>query len=206
MSEILTKETGDGDLQVRSGALETVQMDGSGNLIYPVGLGSYIGCSAAFTPAATPTDLSAIIGKAAAVVKVYRTWITGIQTTAGNNWLYLVRRSAVNTGGTPALMTPIMQLDSSDSAPTATPFTYSANPSALGSAAGTIPLRVNSPAAATAGLGSGLVGLMFDFVAAFGKPLTLRGTSEGCYWNFNGVALPAGLSISIGYQWAEVPV
>lgn len=171
------------------------------SIVLPGSARSYSGSSVAFSPPATPTDLFYIAGAAGVIVKIWKLWFSTVQTTAGVNSLFLVKRSTANSGGTPVATTKI-PLDSNDAAAQATVQHYTANPTP-GTAIGNIwSGKVNSPAPGTAGIG-GLVGVELDFSALFGKPVTLRSAAEGLALSFDGAVLPTGLSVISGVRWSE---
>lgn len=167
-----------------------------------IGKQTFMAATAAFTPPATPTDIWSITGSATKTVRLLRLGWSNTQTTAGVNTWFVIKRSSVNTGGSPTTLT-LVPNDSNNAAATATVVNYTANPSPLGSSSGPVWTgKINSPAPATAGIG-GLCGIELDFVDMFGQPLCLRGTTQQLALNFNGAALPAGLSMLIWCQWTE---
>lgn len=164
-------------------------------------LPSYSGGSAAFSPPATPTDVFVLGGVANMILRVWRLYLCTVQTTAGVNSWFLIKRSAANTGGTPVAATKVPH-DSSDPASSAVCQAYTANPTINGTVGNIWAGKINSPAPATAGIG-GLVGVQFDFRAMFGKPIMLRGANEQLAVNFGGAALPPGLSVHVSADWTE---
>ena len=155
--------------------------------------------STAFTPGATPQDVFTITGSATTNVYVLKMGISTTQSTAGVNAFFLEKRSTANSGGTSASAT-VVPLNSNYTA-TATVLQYTANPTA-GSAVGDVwGGWVDSPAVATAGVG--LVGVEVDFQTMFGQPLALLSASQVLAWNFNGAALPSGLSVIAYVHWVE---
>lgn len=157
----------------------------------------YFAASAPFTPGATPQDVFTITGSATKTITVLRTGISSIQTTAGSNWWHLVKRSTANTGGTSAAVTKVPTDDAFDPA-TATVLQYTANPTA-GNLIGRLWVgRVPSPAPATSIIGD------IESAREFSDPRTvLSGINDVLAWNFNGIALPAGLSITPYVCWME---
>ncbi len=163
---------------------------------------TYSTASTAFTPPATPTDMFTITGSATNNIYILKMGISTTQTTAGVNSLALIKRSAANIAGTSAAAVPT-PFDSANPVATATPLQYTANPTTLGAAAGTVWRGwVNSPAVGTAGLG-GLQGVEINFEDMFGQPLTLLSTAEVLAWSFGGAALPSGLSVIATVVWTE---
>lgn len=149
-----------------------------------------------FTPAATPTDIWDLFGNGTTTVVVTRIKITGIQTTAGNPEVLVVKRSTANTVGTRVAQTAV-PLDAGDAAASSTPGHYTANPT-TGTLVGAVARQyVLIVPAATAIQG----GVEFNF-GDKGKGLLLSGTAQGVAVNLNGVTL-AGGQISIEVEWYE---
>lgn len=172
-----------------------------GSLQIPGVKASYLAYSAAFTPGATPQDIFTITGSATKLVKILRVFLSTLQTTAGVNGWIVLKRSTANSGGTSAAVVRVGS-DQNDSAATATVLQYTANPTAGNLIGNAWSGFISSPAPATAGIG-GIMGAFVDFPDSLGKPITLRSTSDVLAWNFNGAALPAGLSVRAGVIWTE---
>lgn len=163
--------------------------------------------SGTFTPAATPTDLVTIFGSASKKVRVLSFKITTTNTAAGSQQFFLIKRAAVNSGGT-AVSATLVPAETGDVA-TATVQHYTANPAALGTSAGTINTkRVASPVA-TPATWAGITRegdyemLNRTFSDPLQKPLTLTANTEGLCLNFNGVALVAGQTHAYQVIWTE---
>lgn len=175
------------------GALRIEQLLTSAN-VYAVGTG-------AFTPPATPTDIATIIGSATRTIYVTKMEVSTTQTTAGVNTWFVIKRSAANTGGTSATPT-LVPLDSNNPAVTAVVRSYTANPTALGASVGTVrTTRILSDAATTATQPA----YVFDFTnSGLSSGIVLRGIAQTLSLNFNGAALPAGLSVMVNFEWIEI--
>ena len=161
---------------------------------------TYSAATGSFTPPATPTDMFIINGSATKTIKISQIIISTTQTTAGVNVFFVVKRSTANTGGTSVSET-LVPYDSQDTAATGTAKHYTANPT-VGTAVGTI----RSPklwSADASGANSGMSIYTFDFQRLNEQGMTLRGVAEGLAVNFNGAALPAGLSVNISVTWTE---
>ncbi len=162
---------------------------------------TYAATSTAFTPGATPQDIFTLTGSATNNVYVIKMGITTTQTNAGTNAFFIAKRSTPNTTGTHA-EPAIVSYDSNNPAATAVASQYTANPGANGTLVGYLwGGWVNSPAVATAGIGSGV--LEVDFMDMFGQPVCLLSASEVLGWNFKGAALPGGLSVVSYVVWYE---
>lgn len=160
--------------------------------------GAFVAASAPFTPGATPQDVFTITGSATRVVRVIRMGLSALQTTAGMNSWQIIKRSSANTSGTSASVAKV-PIDDAYPAATATVLQYTVNPTA-GTAIGAIwSGRVAAPAPATA------VGNTEKIIelSSMGQLATLTGTTDVLAWNFNGAALPAGLSITPWVVWTE---
>jgi hypothetical protein len=158
---------------------------------------SYSASIPAFTPAATATDFITVTGATGKVVTVTSISITGTTTAGTLNALYIYKRSAANTGGTTAAVTPTIH-DSLSPAPSSTVVSYSANPSALG--AGTV---VRSDYLALPSGASGSFQRTYSFTDRAAKGIKLRGTSESIALNWAGAAIPSGLKLFITVEWTE---
>ena len=156
----------------------------------------------AFSPPATPTDLFTITGSASKTIRVTAITVGTVQTTAGINRIYLLKRSAANTGGTSAAPT-IVPHDSSNAAATATVLSYTVT-GTPGALVGNLSIKnVNSSILAT-GINvsdTDMYPRTCEFELA--QPITLRGVAQVLCVNFNGAALPAGLSVVGSITWTE---
>jgi len=159
---------------------------------------TYDAATAAFTPGATPQDVFTIQGSNTKLIRVTRIRLTSVQNTAGINSWFLVRRSSANTGGTSTVIT-VVPRDSTQTAGTATARSYTANPTA-GTLVGSIrSTKLLSPAPASVANDS----LIWDFDDIQTNPVVLVNANETIAINFNGAALPAGLSLHCSVTWTE---
>lgn len=164
---------------------------------------TYMAASAAFTPDATPQDVFTITGNTTTNVYVLKAGISTTQTTEGVNAWFLAKRSTANSGGTAGAITAV-PVQSGNAAAAATVVKYTGAPTA-GTLIGNLWSGwLNSPKAATAGIG-GLQGVELDFTSMYGQPIALLSTSQVLAWNFNGAALPVGLSVLAWMLWMEIP-
>jgi len=177
--------------------------DTAGRDLSPQSKATYSATSGAFTPPATPTDMSCIFGSASKTIRVLSCVVSGTQTTAGINMFFLVKRSTANTGGTSSTLTQV-PLDANSAAGTATNvLSYTANPT-LGSTVGNVRAeRILCPALASVVAPVGIDLLGFSQNSLIDQPVTLRGSTQGLCVNFNGAALPAGLSMAVEWVWIE---
>lgn len=154
----------------------------------------------ALTPPATPTDMVTITGSATTTIRVLALIFSATQTLAGTNIFFIVKRSAANTGGTSATPT-IVPWDSNNTASGATVRSYTANPTGLGAAVGTLDaVKLTTPA--TGALINNVY--EFDFTrSGLTQGVVLRGVAQVLALNFNGAALPGGLSVDCTVIWTE---
>lgn len=155
-----------------------------------------------FTAVATPTDICTITGSASKTIRVLRVAIQGTQTTGGYETFGFVKRSTANTGGTSAALTGV-PYDSNDAAATATVLQYTANPTALGTAVGTIgSYRTYIPVSATGTGGTQLPPAFYTFSDLPAKAVVLRGTSQVLAINGNSTTM-AGNVLTCLFVWTE---
>lgn len=149
--------------------------------------------------AATATDIFTISGSATKTIRIAKISINGIQTTASQVGIVLLRRSTANVGGT--LTAPAMvSHDSLNAAATAVIAAYTANATTLGTLVGNIfSERLFVPGAATATDAQG-ISLMFGDAGE--QPPTLRGTAQVIAVNLAGVSVVGG-SANISIEWTE---
>lgn len=158
--------------------------------------GAYVNWS---TFAAAPTDIFTITGSANKLVRIKSIHISGSASSATNLLVYLVRRSAANTGGAFNTLTPVRH-DLSDDAPTATAGNYTANPSALGTTIGTVHGgRINLAPAANGSIDR----LTFDYGWVNDKALLLNGATNVLAINLGGQSWPSGGALDIDISWVE---
>src|SRR5258708_526007 len=151
------------------------------------------------TLAATPTDFITLAGAAGVVVRVKSIKLNGVATANGNMPVQLIRRSAVDTGGTSTTPT-LVKMDTNDAAASAVLTLYTANPT-VGTAVGTLAsTRINFSTTAT---GSVVANQGWDFTWRGDKPIVLRGATDLLAINFNGAAVPAGGLLDWEIAWEE---
>lgn len=160
---------------------------------------TYSAAASAFVPAATATDVWNFQGSGTKTIRIHKIKVTGT-TTSGSAikiTISLIRRSAANTGGTSVVGTAVPH-DSNNAAATAVVRHYTANPSALGTAVGTV--RSDTTSFQGSGITAGV--LEWDFEDG-GQPLILRGTSQFLSIGFGSVTVTGGV-VSISCEWSEV--
>ena len=156
----------------------------------------------AFGPYATPSDIVQLFNPAASTrtVRVSRVNVSGASTAASTNRILLIKRSATDTGGTSASVT-MTPMDSVDPAPQATTLSWSAVPTGLGTAQGTIGSYVMNSPTLTAGGSAWIAEELFG--AARGVKSCVLHAGEALCLNMNGAAVPSGLVLDIEIEWTE---
>jgi hypothetical protein len=159
---------------------------------------TYSASIVSLTPPATPTDMVVISGSATKTIRVTKVELSATQTLSGTNNFFIVLRSAADSGGTSSTLTNIAH-DSNNAAATSVVKSYTANPS-LGAAVGTLrAIKMFTPAPGTL-----TTPYIFDFTNdGIDQGIVLRGTAQQLSLNFNGAALPGGLSITCNIDWSE---
>lgn len=180
------------------------QITAVGGALQTANTGSFVATYSAatlnLTPATLATDVLTLFGSATKAIKILRIGISGVQTNAGQVTAQLIKRSATNTGGTSSAPTPTPH-DSADAVATATVKAYTANPTALGTAVGTIrTARLGLPSV-TSATSSSFIEWTFGDIPE--KSIILRGIAEGIAINLGGVTLTGG-SLDVYITWAEV--
>lgn len=160
---------------------------------------SYSGFVSNFVPAATPTDVFAIRCDGSRVIRLKSIILTGTATSASNIIVNLVKRSTLNTGGTPSAV-PAVKADTGDDTSTVVVETYAANPGALGTLVGVMHgCRLNLAPAANGSIDR--VAMQYSWLNE--KPPMLVGPTEQLAINLGGAAWPAGGALDIDFVYTE---
>lgn len=149
---------------------------------------------------ASATDVFTIYGSATAGVYITKIEVSGFQTTAALARLALIKRSTLDTGGTPVALSAIPH-DASDPASSVVVNTYTANPAVLGAVVGNIDVAYVIIPLATGATGSG-----YPYTFNFGeraKVVFLNGVNQGLALNLNAVTF-AGCTLAIRVEWYEI--
>lgn len=173
------------------GSLSTASVDGF--------KATYSAAALNVTSAATATDIFTIFGSGTKTMRVLEMGMSGVQTTASDVIVQLIKRSTANTGGTSSSATNVPH-DSNNTAATATVLSYTANPTALGASMGTI--RAGRLFVPPAGANSAAETLVFTFGNGPGQAIVLRGTAQGLCVNLNSTTTIGG-SFSFWVTWTE---
>lgn len=183
------------------------------NVVPQVGVNSavitrntYSAVALALPPAASATDIACIAGSATKTVYINHIGISGVAGTLVTAPFTILRRAAVDTGGTAATTTAnwantIAENDTNNPSPTATLISYSANPT-INDTSPTY-LRSRSVTLPTAAAGTVTVPGVYDWdPTSFGERPTLRGAAEQICINLNATSVASGL-LQLSIEWTE---
>lgn len=148
--------------------------------------------------AATATDYFTLSNPATSN-KIFRvTFVRSVSTSTSSNTpnIYFYKRTATNTGGTSAALTPTYY-DTNNPTVSAVAVTYSANPSALG--AGTL---IYGSHAFSSGTTANISPIEITFGQRPSQCLILR-PGELFAANFGGQTVPAGFQTFLVVEWTE---
>ena len=112
--------------------------------------------------------------------------------------MQLILRSTANSGGTFVSLTSVAH-DQNDTAAVGATGYYTANPSSLGTAIGTVHgTRMNMAPAANGSIDR----VSFNYTWQNDKALTLTSGMSLCL-NMNGVSMPSGANLEVDLTWSE---
>lgn len=159
---------------------------------------TYSASAVSLTPPATPTDMVVISGSATKTIRVTKLELSATQTVNGTNTFFIVLRSTADSAGTSSTITNVSH-DSTNATAISIVKSYTANPT-LGTAVGTLrAIKMFTPVPGTLA-----TPYIFDFTNdGIDQGIVLRGTAQQLALNFNGAALPSGLSITCNIDWSE---
>ena len=163
-------------------------------------IATYCYVNSAVTPAATATDVFVLSGAPGKKITIASVSIAGTANAASIYDVYLIKRSAPDTGGT-ATNPACTKMDSKDTTAGGVIGVYTANPTGLGASLGVIDADHIFLTAGTAPA-SAQTHRSWDFCQSDAKcPILYAG--EQFAVNFNGAAVPAGASMFISIVWME---
>lgn len=149
---------------------------------------------------ATPTDIFTLTGSASKTIRVISVRVNMEATAAQGVFVQLIKRSTADTGGTSAAPN-IAPHDSNSAAATATPLSYTANPT-LGSTVAVVDDGfLTATIAGTATVPN--VEFRRTWTANNEQAIVLRGTSQVLAVNLNGYSLIGGEKFSVSITWTE---
>lgn len=165
--------------------------------------------AAVFTPVATATDVVMITGSPTKNVRVVSMYFASSNTLGGVSLTeFVIKRGWPNQGGTFVAATAVPS-DSVDAAATAMVGNYTAKPTVLGQALGTINtvrtvLSAAAPTAFAAGVEeAGQEMIPWPNASIMDKLLTLNNVNESLVINLNGAAVFAGQTHTFRIVWTE---
>lgn len=161
---------------------------------------TYRACKYGMAPAGAVSDLVLLIGASDKVIRLKQISIGGVATTATNVRIDLLKRSTVDTGGTPAVWTAV-PCDSADPAASGIARDYAGGtPGALGTLVGAFDnIRINlGPASA-----GSADRVYFQYTWQNDKAIVLRSAAECIAINLAGATLPAGGAVDVQITWTE---
>lgn len=162
-------------------------------------LRSTFSTSSAFTiPYATPTDLCMIGNPTKGTITIHHIRVSGVQTTAGLNPFYLVKRSTLDTCAETTLTAVSHDYYASSSY---ADIQFCTGAPSLGTSEGTI--RGADVLFPAPGNTSGNQAYDFDFGPASGTQPIILHQNEMVALNFNTVAVPAGMRLVCEFTWQE---
>lgn len=158
-------------------------------------------------PASSGTDIICLAGSSSRTVKLTNITLSGSAGTLVSLPISLTRKATADTGGTAASTTAnpantITKADSQFPTATATPVSYTANPT-IGDA-GTIFASQSLTLGVTSAAGPAAP-VVFDFLARnvnLLSPVVLRGAAQQICVNVNGVSVSSGL-LNGSLTWTE---
>lgn len=167
---------------------------------------SYGATALALVAVTGATDVACISGSATRIVRVQKIAVSGTVATASITVpVNITKHVSADTGGTPAtaLALPVpYAMDSANVAATATTISWTANPTITDAAPGiidgqTVTLNLTTSAGFPA---------IFDFRERnFIQAPTLRGVAQQVCVSFNATAFANATSVTISFQWTELP-
>lgn len=175
--------------------------------ITPANKPTYTAIATAYAAYATPTDLACIRAAATRTVQITGAFIAPGATAFDAETFFFIKRSTFDTTGTRAAIATSWVNDSTQAAPTAQTDLYSVIPGALGTVVGSYVIPSGAAAKATVVPNFVRQSLIFPIVSGttFEAPIVLQpGSTEEYCINFNGAALPAGWTATVGFQWNEL--
>jgi len=153
------------------------------------------------TPAAAPTDLFTIAGAAGKVIRVTKIVVGGAAGTPGNLNPLIIRRSAVDTGGTSTNPAAVSR-DTTNAAATATLTLYTVSPTGLGTTVGTLDSCRLYLQTTTVGAPDVCA---FTYDVNNDQLITLRSATDVLAINFAGATVPATGIVDLDVEWTEEP-
>ena len=166
---------------------------------------TYSASTGSFVPVASATDIAILPGSATKTIKVLRVKVqlSSTSTTSQNIACALIKRSTANSGGTSSATT-VVPHDSNNTAGSAVPLSYTANPTtgtSIGNIDSAFVCTLDAPTIATPA--DPMNEWVVDFTAPGMQPVVLRGTAQGLAVNLGGVTVTATAAAKVSYTYTE---
>jgi len=161
---------------------------------------SFMAAISGLVVAASGTDFFTITGAAGKRVTINRISISGIATSATAVPLAIIKRSAANVGGTKSAVAGVTCDSAIATSAAASVAAYTANPSSLGTAVGTVcaaRIILSTPSASV-----GSAPIEFNYERMYMPAISLNSASEVLAVNYGG-ATAAGNAIDVMVAWTE---
>ncbi len=159
---------------------------------------TYRSFSFGLNPTGAVNDLVALGGSATKLIRLKGVIVSGTATSATNIGLYIFKRTAGYTGGTPTAITRVAA-DSTDPASTATLVHYATAGATAGAGTMIDGCRLNLAPAANGSIDR----FLFQYTWQNDKAPNLRGVTEFIGIGMNGVSMPAGGALDVALVWTE---
>lgn len=159
---------------------------------------TYRAFSFGLNPSGTINDLVALGGAAGKLIRLKSVIVSGVATAASNIPIYLWKRTAAYTGGTPTAINKT-SADTSDPASVASLNHYQAGMATPGAGAMIDGARLNIAPAANGSIDR----FMFQYTWQNDKAPNLRSATEFIGVGLNGFTMPAGGGIDVSLCWTE---
>ena len=149
-------------------------------------------------PTGAVNDLVVLGGSATRLIRLKSVILSGTATTATNVGVYVFKRTAVYTGGTPTAITRT-SADTTDPASTASLVHYATAGATAGAGTMLDGCRLNLAPAANGSIDRP----MLQYTWQNDKAPNLRGVTEFLAIGLNGVSMPAGGRLDVSLTWTE---
>lgn len=149
-------------------------------------------------PTGAVNDLVALGGSATKLIRLKGIIVSGTATSATNVPIYIFKRTAVYTGGTPTAITRVAA-DTTDPASTASLVHYATAGATAGAGTMLDGCRLNLAPAANGSIDR----FLFQYTWQNDKAPNLRGVTEFIGIGLGGTSMPAGGALDVALVWSE---
>jgi hypothetical protein len=189
---------------VRDGARYLQVDDPAGQFLIPLAdnepeRNTYRAFMFALAPSGVVQDVLQLAGVAGKVIRLKSLIVSGAATAATNMGVYLFKRTALSTGGTPTAVTKVAS-DTADAAASAVLNHYAAGTATTPGAGGQIDgCRLNLAPAANGGIDR----FQFQYSWLNDKAPLVRSATESLCLSLFGQTMPAGGALDVALSWSE---